>query len=294
MSIMPTVLTSSPFYQALQPTSVTVTDRWIKTGRPIITERPFVTKSGPVSRMWVGRMNAAKAGHILEPYQLKPVLFGKTALVAATAFNYIATPSGPYNEVVVTVVATPDPARQKLGLCDLRDFMQFFAAPEAMTREALLTMPTVPFVFAATDLFLDKEEPVVIGREMMGLPKQAANVEYNGENLQDHQMYVFDGKGSLPISARGTTRFPITVRENGIGKPAQWMRFPVAGRLPETTGPNIPVDVVVRARMALELASGKDGLGFGGSLSKKYGDVSMLTSLLFYDMEAGFNYPSRP
>ncbi|MBU0506304.1 MAG: hypothetical protein ABII18_05060 [bacterium] len=291
MLTMPMPSTPFSLHTALQPSSVTVTEKWIKTGQPIVTQRPFVVQAGPVSRMWVASMKAHKATSMLEPYGLSPVLLRKQALVAATAFNYINTPSGSYNEAVVTVVATPDPARQKLRLCDLRAFMQFFAAPEAMTRDALLTMPDVPFVFAATDLFLDKEEPVVIGRQLMGLPKKTAAVEFNGTSLREHQFYVYDHEGSLPISAYGTTRFPITVREGGVGKPAQWMRFPVAARLPETVGPNIPVGVVVRARMALELAGGKDRLGFGGKLLEKYGEVNMLASLLFYDLEAGFNYP---
>lgn len=282
------VYKQTSLYQHLQPEPVQVP------GTGIVTDKPFVVKAESNARMWVAMMDVDKATAILEPYGLLPAtVFGK-ALVAVTAFNYEDSPSGAYHEAVVTIVATEDSERQSIGLTDLDDLLVYFNNPKSLEKGELLTMPDTPYVFAATDLYLDKKEPIAVGRELMGLPKHFGHVSFI--STEGSQSLSVDYQGDKKISSSGETKFQIPLLSfewDTLFQRAEWMRFMVETRLedatPETPNKNVPV--VVNSCMGLDVYSLNDSLSFSGELADRYGDVTVVAGLIFSDLVAGFDYP---
>jgi hypothetical protein len=194
---------------------------------------------------------------------------------------------------VVTIVATKDPKRQSIGLTDPDDLLVYFKNPQSLEKSVLLTMPDTPYVFAATDLYLDKMEPVAVGRGLLDLPKHFGQVVFNF--LTGSQVLSVRVDEGEVVHASAKTRFQIPLLSfewDTLFQRTNWMRFMVETRLedaaPET--PNKKVPVVVNSPMGLDLYPFNDSSGFSGELAERYGDVTVVAGLIFSNLVAGFDW----
>lgn len=104
-------------------------------------------------------LQAAMQGQGVDPVPVGPGL----GLVAVFGFHYRNTDFGAYNEIIISILATP------------RD----------------VTNPRTSYY--VHDIRVTKQFPLLVGRELLGLPKQRANVKYHINFDDDDANVDFDG-----------------------------------------------------------------------------------------------------
>ncbi len=104
-------------------------------------------------------LQAAMAGQGVDPVPVGPGL----GLVAVFGFHYRSTDFGAYNEIIVSILSTP------------RDV----ANPRTS--------------YYVHDIRVTKQFPLLVGRELLGLPKQRAHVKYHVNFDDDDADVDFDG-----------------------------------------------------------------------------------------------------